>query len=359
MAEHGTPMNFAQLRSRIRVRERLPVWLMRLVFGVILLLLSELVMWQHPDSHTLLEWPVLLLAYVALGSLMLDLLVRFQARDLGGLLLVGGLYGLVSSVIISHSAFENTSAPLFSFVIRAMGLQTAAGFYGILLFTTVMRGKDIDLREVVMAAGVGALWGIWVHWYPIQTNIGWAASAISLDTAMLYLLPVLVLVGVLTHFTAPRFHVFREDQMTLLWWEAIVVVLPLFISLIVGMIPGKGGRSAIPYDWLGFAILIGAYCAWTLNSRERGYEPSILADMTFVAPNLATYIVLTLAFVVTGTLAYSVIDGPDSPVGVAVYVAVFAFGTAWLPLASLLIFWRSVRERRAAVQLSSDDKKEE
>jgi hypothetical protein len=351
-------LNFATLRSRIKFRERRSVWVVRIVFGLMLLTISEMVMWQHPDSHALYEWPILIIDYVALASILIDLLVRFQAGDLPGILLVSGLYGLVSSIIISHSAFENINYPVFSFVIRAMGLQTAAGFYGILLYTTILRGKDATLREISGAVGIGLLWGIWVHWYPIQPNIAWSQDPIALETAMLYVLPCIVLLGALLFAIAPRFRVFREDQLTLQWWEAILVGLPLFISLVVGMIPGQGGRSAIPYEWLFFALIIGGYAVWILLNRDRGYEPSILAETTFSSPNLSTYIVVVLAFLVAGTLSYGLIEGPESIIGYAVYWAIFVFGTAWLPLASLLMVWRIVRRDRAAANEATGEKTE-
>src|SRR5207253_2935596 len=96
-----------KLWRRIDRKQRLPFWGLRLVFGVMLLTLSELVMWQNPPVHSLVDWPILLLLYVAIAALMIDLLVRFQARELPGLLLVSGICGLVISIVISHSAFDN------------------------------------------------------------------------------------------------------------------------------------------------------------------------------------------------------------------------------------------------------------
>jgi hypothetical protein len=115
------------MRQRIRVRERLPVWGLRLILGVILLTLSELVMWQNPPAHRLLDWPVLLILYVALAAILLDLTVRFQARGPATLLLVSGVYGLVSAAIINHGAFDNLP---YSLIVRGMGLQTGAGLWG-------------------------------------------------------------------------------------------------------------------------------------------------------------------------------------------------------------------------------------
>jgi hypothetical protein len=165
-----------------------------------------------------------------------------------------------------------------------------------------------------------------------------------------------VTTGLLIYFAAPRFRVFREQQMTLEWWEAIISGLPLFVSLIVGMVQiNSKGDSVIPVLWLGVAIVVGAFCVWTLRNRERGYEPSILADVTFTAPNIGTYIVLSIAFIMAGTIAYSGVADANSPTGVVAYFLIFAFGAAWLPLASLLIFWPAFKAATAPIDLSDDE----
>lgn len=329
------------MRQRIRIKERLPIWGLRLILGVILLTLSELVMWQNPPAHGLADWPLLLILYIGLASIMMDLVVRFQAHDLPELLLISGLYGMVSSAIISHSAFDNLP---YSFIIRGLSLQTGAGLYGLMLFIWVMRGKSPDPIRIGAAAGIGILWGIWVHWYPIQPRFQW--GEVSLQTAQLYVLPALVVIGLLFNFVAPQFRFIREKQMELLWWEAIVVGVPLFITLIAGMLQTTPtGDSLIPVIPLALMILIGGCMVWALFYQRGGYEPSILAQMMFVAPNVITFIVLAIAFLAAGTFSYSLINGPDSPVGVAIYWLVFAFGSGWIPLASLLVFWRYYRKR--------------
>jgi hypothetical protein len=328
------------MRQRIRVRERLPVWGLRLILGVILLTLSELVMWQNPPARQLLDWPALLILYTALAAILLDLTARFQARSPATLLLVSGVYGLVSSAIINRSAFDNLP---YSLIVRGMGLQTGAGLYGLLLFVTVMRGKQVEPLPIAGAVAIGVLWGIWVHWYPLRTVANW--GLVTIETATLYVLPALVIIGILLAGVAPRFRVFREKQMELLWWEAIVAGVPLFVALVLGMF-----QETIPFLWLLVVIAIGAFMVWALSYHRRGYEPSLLAHMTFAAPNAITYIVLAIVFLVAGTLSYNLVANADSPAGIAVYLLVLAFGFVWLPGASLLIFWRAFRAQTAPVE---------
>jgi hypothetical protein len=121
--------------------------------------------------------------------------------------------------------------------------------------------------------------------------------------------------------------------------------IPLFIALVLGMF-----QEVIPFLWLLVVIGTGAYMVWALSYHKRGYEPSILAHMMFAAPNTITYIVLAIVFLIAGTLAYNLVADADSPVGIAVYLLALAFGFAWLPGASLLIFWRAFREQTAPVE---------
>jgi hypothetical protein len=327
------------MRQRIRLRERLPIWGLRLILGTMLLTLSELVMWQNPPARSLLDWPILLVLYVALAAVLMDLTVRFQANGIASLLMVSGLYALVSSSIINHSAF---SALPHSLVVQGMGLQTGAGLYGLLLYVTVMRGRQVEPIRIAAAAALGALWGIWVHWYPLRTSGNW--GLVTIETATLYIVPAMVLLGILLLVFAPRFRFFREDQMLLQWWEAIAVGIPLFAALMIGML-----LNLIPFEWLLVMVGIGAFIVWALSHRQPDYEPSILAEATFAAPNIITYIVLAIAFLVAGTLSYSAVTDADSPVGIAVYLIILACGFAWLPGASLLVFWRYLRGQPASV----------
>src|SRR4051812_13766558 len=153
-----------QLRRKIRVRERLPIWGLRLLLGVMLFTLSELVMWQNPPAHSLLDWSVLLILYVCLAAILMDIVIRFQVNGPATLVLASGVYGLVSSIAINHSALDNLDAGPYGLLVRGLGLQTAAGLYGLLLFIVVMRGKPAESLQVFGAMAIGALWGIWVHW---------------------------------------------------------------------------------------------------------------------------------------------------------------------------------------------------
>ncbi len=337
-------LRLRQLRQRIRVRDRLPVWGLRVLLGAILLTLSELVMWQNPPARSLLDWLVLLILYIGLAAILMDLVVRYQVRDPATLILISGIYGLVSSTIISHSAFDNIAAGPYGLLVRGLGLQTAAGLYGLLFFIVVMRGKQTEPLQALGAAAIGLLWGIWVHWYPIQEKVNW--GLVPIETASLYMIVALIFVGVLVAVVVPRFRTFAELKLQLEWWEAIVAGLPLFIALLIGML-----QNIIPFVWLLVLVAVGAFIVWALHNQRQGTDPSILAEITFAAPNILTYILLSVTFFVAGGLAYNLVANKDSVAGIIVYWIAFAFGTFGLPAASLMIFWRVFKAQTAPVTL--------
>ncbi|HRE48662.1 MAG TPA: hypothetical protein PLD47_13135 [Aggregatilineales bacterium] len=323
------------LRRKIKPRTRLTEWRIRLTFGMVLLVLSELVVWQNPPRRTGFDWVALYILYTALGAIFLDLVVRFQVATPAALGLASGVYGLAASSLINHTAYENIPFGLLS---RGMGLQVGAGFLALMFFLIVMRGKAPEPLPIASAGVVGVAWALWGHWYPLQATVGWGLA--TMETLQLYTVIGLMILAILFSTLPPRFGTLRETRFTLLWWEGILVGVPLFISVLVGMING-----AIPALIFLIPVVLVAYCLWALRWQKdrRGYEPSILAELTYIAPNLITYVIMAGMFLFAGGVAYPLVEGKDAPLGVVIYYTVVGFGTAWLPFASGLIFWEVLR----------------
>jgi hypothetical protein len=329
-----TNASISQLLKTIHVRERLPIWSLRLILGAILLVMSEVIMWQNPPSHTPLDWVWRAVQYFALAAIVIDVTVRFQARDIAGLVLVGGLYGLLSAGIISKDIYTNLP---WTLLLRGMGLQTGAGLYGLLFFVLIMQGRDVDPRAIVGAVGIGLLWGVWIKWYPVQTITNW--GPVTIESATLYLIAGFVLVGALVLGIGPRFGSFREPSLQLEWWEWIVVGTPLFISLIFGLLDEK----VIPALPFGLVVLLVLIILGALILNRHGTDPSILANLTFAAPNAFSFVALSITCLVAGTIAATLTAGADSPLGVVAYLVIIAAGSIWLPAASALVGLRAYR----------------
>ncbi len=292
-------------------------------------------MWQNPPSHSLLEWAVRAIEYTALAAILIDVTVRFQAHEIAALLLVGGLYGLVCATIVTHNALE--SLPL-TLIVRAMGLQTGAGLYGLLFFLIVMRGRQVEPREIGGAVAIGLAWGIWIKWYPVQPSVAW--GDVPIETATLYFVAAFVIIGLLIVLVGPRFRVVREQELQLLWWEWIITGAPLAIGLIAGMLD----VTVIPVLPLVLIIAISGFVIGALMLQKFGFEPSIMSQVLITVPNGQNYIILALAFLVAGTLGATLIgSNPTSLIGAGLYIGIAAIGSLWLPAVSALVGLRAYR----------------
>lgn len=324
----------ARLRSNFHPRQRLSTWGLRLVLGAVLLTFSEAVMWQNPVAHSAADWLARAILYVCIGAILLDVTVRFQARDIAGLALVGGLYGLLNGGLIGRDVYTNFP---WNLLLRGMGLQTGAGIYGLLFFILVIQGRQVDWRAILGAVVVGALWGIWLKWYPIQTVTSW--GAVSLETGITVFLVCAGVTGLLFLLFAPGFSVIKEDSLLLEWWEAILVGIPPFIALISGLLD----EALIPAALFALVVVIIAVIIGALNLNRHGSDPSFLANITIAVPNPATFLILVAVFLTTGALAATITTDADSPLGIATYWIIIAAGALWLPAASVLVGIRAYR----------------
>ncbi len=322
-----------RLRQNFKPRGRLPIWRLRLVFGLTLLTFSEVVVWQNPTAREWYEWLVLGVLYVALGSFLLDVIVRFQVHTPAAIGLACGVYGVVSGSLINHGAYHNMPIGL---IVRVLGLQVGAGFLALMLFIIVMRGMSPHPLALGASALVGVAWGIWAAWYPTLPNIAWEVPIRQI--AQLYLIVPLIGLGALYTFFMPRFEVLRELNLSLLWWEMILCGVPLFLSLIVGIL-----NNTIPALGLILPAAILAFCLWALRFQQPESNPSILAQITFSAPSLITYVLLVAPLIIFGIVAFDATRGDLFAVGNLLYIIVAGFGSAWLPFASGLIFWMVLR----------------
>lgn len=322
-----------RLRQNFKPRPRLALWRLRLVFGLTLLVFSEIVVWQNPTARAWYEWLILAVMYVALGSFLLDVIVRFQVHTPAAIGLACGVYGLLSGTIVNHGAFHNVPIGL---IVRVLGLQVGAAFLALMLFLYVMRGTTPPLLAIGAAALVGVAWGIWTAWYPAQPNIQWGVP--SRQVAQLYLIIPIVALGALYAFFIPRFEVLRELSVSLLWWEMILCGAPLFLSLLIGI-----ANNTIPAIELLLPAAIFAFCLWALRFQQPESDPSILARITFSAPSLIAYVLLVAPLIFFGILAFDAANGEFFALGELLYIIVAGFGSAWLPFASGLIFWAVLR----------------
>jgi nicotinamide riboside transporter PnuC len=317
------------------VRHLWHAWSLRLIFGAALMIFSEIIMWEDPTAHTIPEWIGRAVLYLALAALIVDLAIRLQVREIAGLAMLSGLYGLLSGILINHDALIGLPLGL---IVHALGLQTGAALYALLFFVTVMKGHQPTRLEIVIAVAIGVLWGIWLKWYPAQPSVGWEPTTI--ETATLYLIGGAVIVGGLLALTAPTFRVVRESDLALKLWEWPIVIIPLAIALVLGLL----NTEIIPLGPLLIAVVVGAVMVVALLIQRVPNEPSIMAEMLFSLPNPFTFVILSVAVLLAGTFSATIIgDDPNSIIGSATYILIGAIGSLWLPVASAVIGVRVYR----------------
>lgn len=152
----------------------------RLLFGLLLLFGSEILVWTNPPGRALTDWLLIIPAYLALSAVLLDFTVRYRVRDLFGLLVFTGLYGLIAALVINPaSTLIDMPRTLFT---RIMGAHALLGTEMFALFLALTGGRR-RLRGLLAGCVVlGFTWGIWVKGWPIDEGYG----AVEMTTMLLY-----------------------------------------------------------------------------------------------------------------------------------------------------------------------------
>ena len=78
-------------------------WNFRLLLAMLLLFGMEILLWNKPPSRSLTDWLIVFVGYLALSTLMLDLIVRFRVSDIWGVMFVVGIYVLLNGLVINPS----------------------------------------------------------------------------------------------------------------------------------------------------------------------------------------------------------------------------------------------------------------
>lgn len=146
-------------------------WTIRLLLGFALLLGGEVLFWGNPAAHTLLDWLLLLMGYNLIAVVLLDILVRYRVRDLWGVMIVVGIYGLLNGLLLNPSdVMADIPRRLLS---HSLGGYWFIGMESIGLFFILLNGLGAYKKRILLIAvvSVGFFWGVWVYWFP-AFNLG-------------------------------------------------------------------------------------------------------------------------------------------------------------------------------------------
>lgn len=310
---------------------------LRLFLATLFLLGSDIILWPNPIGRSWYEWLLILASLVLLATVLLDLAVRFRVRDIFGLFLLGGIYGLSASLLL-YPTIALADVPL-TYLSRVLGAQSLAGLLALGLWLPRLRGQLTIALTVSVPAGV--VWGVLAHWFPI--TVGLSADEPPLLSMLIYGGVGLALIAVLgwasTHSRVTDLRISRRA------WLGVAVVFVALLAL-------RSIQGAI--DSLSLVILpvLIAFCVGLLwFQRSQRATPLIDKALPPQAPR-GPFALAALLFLGAGVLGYMLprAPGDDDPINVVGTLFIMV-GVLWLPAVSLVLGGRAFRRMARAQKL--------
>lgn len=322
-------------------------WLVRLLLAALLAYGSEILLWTNPPGRALLDIALLIPGYLVLSTLLLDIAVRYRLRDLWGLMLLAGVYGLLAGALLNP---QTTLIDLpRTLVTRVMGAHTLLGLEMIGLFLALTNGQSALLRRLLLIGGaiVGLAWGIWVRWSAAGVEVTY--SDVALQTMLVYgafgLLICLLLYTITRAFAA---QVTADDLMLSVPGFA-VLVLALAVLLFVRIV--QDSESLLGLALTG--ILLG-FCLTILWFRRNRKFPPLLDNHLPLKPLSLVWIGIgALIFFAAGVFAYDapLIGTPTINQLAGVVLGFTLYGVGWLPTVSAVLGVRAYTRQVATQKL--------
>ncbi len=310
------------------------VWLMRILLALLLWWGSEVLLWNDPLSRPLVEYAIILPAYILLATLLLDFMARYRLRDVWGMMALGGIYGLLNSAIVNPTtALIDTPRTL---VTRALGAHSLIGLVMLVLFLILIAGEQRKWQRVLilLSVFVGLSWGVWTRLAPEQADV------IVRQPAFVELL-IWAAIWALW-LTIWRWLFSRSEFGEI---QAASLVLPLPALLLVCAALGvffllRFAQNLIPSDIWSIMLVLLTMCMAMLWFRRETRRPFYAA--TALPPKLlpCRWAIVSLAFFLAiFTAAYHLpIIGTDDTNQLTVLVFGFTlYGFGWLPVSALFI----------------------
>lgn len=307
------------------------VWLVRLLLAATLFLGSEVLLWTDPIAREVFDWLLLIPGYVVLGTILLDLLARFQLRDLFGLMTLAGLYSLLNALML------NPETTLFdlprTLVTRVTGAHALLGLEMLILFLALTGGGAFIRALLPGAVVVGLAWGTWVRWSPLEAEVSYDfVPQTTMLAAAAGVISVILLLTLLTYQRGKQL----TPQSILLnsqGWILVAVVIAALVFIRIA-------QGFIDLESLFLPIALIGLCYAILWFRRGTKLTPIIQNHLPVRPLNIVWIVLATALLIgAGVFAYNL---PLMGVGdfnqlTFVVYGFTLYGLAWLPTVSLIL----------------------
>lgn len=308
-------------------------WLVRLLFAVLLFFGSEILLWTNPTGRDIFEWLLLIGGYLILSTLLLDIMRRFNLRDLVGLTILAGIYGLLNGLVI------NPESTLFelprTLVTRVTGAHSLVGLEMIFLFLALTAGHIRYLRRLMFAGAVaiGLAWGTWIRWTPEFANVGY--DSVSLEMMLTIGIAGIGAILIITVWVYRSVRSIYPDDMLLSVREWAVITPAFGILLFIRIV-----QQNVDATGLILITILLFLCMTILWFRRNTEHTIILAYHLPIIPRDALTIFLSIAILLwSGIFAYSLplFGNTDLNQHVVVVIGFNLYGIGWLPAVSLFI----------------------
>lgn len=304
-------------------------WTPRLAFALLLLGFAEFVAWQRAATYSIFDWVVVLIIYAALTTALLDILARWYSHPWHSVLLVGGIFGLAHSSLITLSLHHNLPV---SVLFYATGLGTLMFLLAYLSFRFLYSGGFSIRWLYALAPLLGFLTGLWLRWVPEIRNI--EVIVPPLGESLPYIVAVLLLPALVVFYLPLPQQVERDDWLLQpMEWGAVGVVLGVTFLLRLQYFTVV---SAI----IGGVILPVLFLLLWFAHRTLPHQPLHLP----IKPDherIIRWVVMFIPFFLAAWLAYQL---PGDIQAALLFGLVVIFGALWPPIVSVLISFQAFVE---------------
>jgi hypothetical protein len=311
---------------------------MRLCLAVLLAFGSQVLLWQIDPNAPLSSavfWPLAL----PLAALLLDLAARFRVRDLFGVLLLAGLYGLLSAVTI-HPLSTLVELPV-TLATRALGAHALGALvaWGLLLWLAGA-GHGRWLLAMIPAGIIG---GLWARWQPFASGSE-AESPLVFGAALAV---GVALIGLLALWAQRRANGIDPQRLRLTPVEALAVFLSLGAAILVWL-----GAGAYDLWTLGVCAGLIALCAASLWFHKRARGAAQVDRLAQIAPRWRWLAIGAVGLAVGAAVGWLLPRASNAADPLTLISAVMtAFGIVWLPTTALVLGLRALQRETRALRL--------
>lgn len=323
---------------------RMGVPALRALLTALLMFGGEILLWYLPTERPLRDWLPLTIGYAALASLLLDLLSRWRPRDLFAMLSLGGVFGLLSGVLLNPAiSLQN---PDITLAARVLGGQSWVGVLMLGLWLALLRGKPVWLVPLG-AAVIGLSWGIWSRGFPVVLTSG-AVGEPALTTMLLFAVGALVIIAALWLWAARTAAHITPDALKLgrNGWPAVVIIFG-------GLLLWQYSEGVLPGATLAVCVLLLTYTFITLWFQRTQTVPALISgSLPLSPPRPLAWIPALALFFICAVAGYAIPSDLGFVETVALVGGLFsAYGLVWLPLVSLWMGYRAIVRQLHAQQI--------